>query len=97
MAACSEIPLIKRLRTAGQVVGGPLPGFPSRRRPIIRCAIISAKGRAEKLGKKIELEDVFGCSNVASLLLSGEYSAKPARFLQVTLFNPLLSIVFKNK
>lgn len=27
MAACSEFSLIKKLRTAAQVVGGPLPGF----------------------------------------------------------------------
>lgn len=93
MAACSEFSLIKKLRTAAQVVGA-FAGFPSRRRPIIRCVILSAKGRAEKLGNKIELDDVL---NVASLLLSGEYSAEPGRFLQVNLFNPFLRIVFKNK
>lgn len=36
-------------------------------------------------------------TNVASLLLPGEYSAKPGRFLQVNLFNPYLRIVFKSK
>lgn len=74
-----EISLIKRVRIAAKVDGGPLLVFQGRRSPIIRRAVLSAKGRAEKLGNRIEL-DVIGRSDVASLLLSNEYSAKPARF-----------------
>lgn len=75
-----EISLIKRVRIAAKVDGGPLLVFQGRRSPIIRRAVLSAKGRAEKLGNRIELEDVIGRSDVASLSLSNEYSAKPARF-----------------